>query len=613
MTRLVLSFALVLLAVHDDSTKILAGPPENSPIVVTLALDELPITLDPHKAGDTISIAQCMHAYEGLLEYDPFQPGVLRPCLAQAMPTYDADEFVYTFKLRDDIRFADAPCFANGKGRKVVASDVVWSLKRLAALPDSGGYWTIEGKIAGLEAFHKMALQLSDDEAAWRKHLQRNVDGLQAPDDRTLVIKLIEPCPYILHMFAMCYSVVTPREAAIGKEFDRTPVGTGPFILHERTSERLTWKRNTNYRDVRLVGVPAESRMKAFEDSKLPLSDEVRYMIIETSEEQLDRFKAGTILTLAPGTDQFELLFDAAEMRKGSRGLKLLREEWRKRGLLVTDVDEPYLSYIAFNMQDPMVGSKAGDRGRAIRKATALAIDRRAGIETLLGWCGQPADRLIPAGIPGHDAAGAMANQKHNVAEGRKLLRDAGFKLVEENGEWKAIDPDSGKQVSFTVLLRRKDELAAKYGDWLAEMAGGTGIKLEYEMVSFSQWLKRSDEGEGQAFDSGWIMDYPDSQNMMQLLFGPYTEQGLNASRFSNDGYDKQYREFRMLDDNVPAERQRKRELLASMHKIVDEETPWVTLWFNRRLAVSHATFVSPPPDSFNSAAIKFVTISTPK
>ena len=109
--------------------------------------------------------------------------GQLIPALAAETPTYDADELSYTVKLRKDIFFQDDRCFhedargksyrdsdegegeqgQQGQGRNLVAEDIAYSFKRLAALPDSGGFWVIEGQIKGLDEFRNEALKLSKE------------------------------------------------------------------------------------------------------------------------------------------------------------------------------------------------------------------------------------------------------------------------------------------------------------------------------------------------------------------------------------------------------------------------------------------------------------------
>jgi ABC-type transport system substrate-binding protein len=143
-----------------------------------------PRSMDPHKAGDVVSSRHCGMTYECLFQYHYLdRPAKLIPALAAKMPVYDPATLSYTVELRDDVYFQDDRCFhadaqgkgyrdsdegegkqdERGKGRKLVAEDIAYSFKRLAALPDSGGFWVIEGQIKGLDDFRNESLKRSKE------------------------------------------------------------------------------------------------------------------------------------------------------------------------------------------------------------------------------------------------------------------------------------------------------------------------------------------------------------------------------------------------------------------------------------------------------------------
>jgi len=143
----------------------------------------------------------------------------------------------YIFKLRDDIFFQDDPCFPGGKGRRVIANDVIYSIKRLAdPAVQSTGYWLVAGKIKGIDDFFKKAA------AAGKADYSQDVEGLKTIDDRTLKITLTEPFPAFIYVMSMPYTAPVAREAveyynAPGRDgFSRHPVGTGAYRLK-------SWKR----------------------------------------------------------------------------------------------------------------------------------------------------------------------------------------------------------------------------------------------------------------------------------------------------------------------------------------------------------------------------------
>ena len=100
--------------------------------VLNLAVSAKIKGMDPIYANDLYSSNEVARVYEGLLEYHYLKrPYELVPNLAEALPTVSKDGLTYTFKLRKGVLFQDDVAFAGGKGRELVASDVVYSIKRL--------------------------------------------------------------------------------------------------------------------------------------------------------------------------------------------------------------------------------------------------------------------------------------------------------------------------------------------------------------------------------------------------------------------------------------------------------------------------------------------------
>ena len=121
------------------------------------------------------------------------------------------DRLEYIFHLRTDVFFHDNPAFGGtfttGKGRKMIASDVEYSFKRI-----------LDPKIAspGFYIFNNVV---------------DSIDGFKAIDDSTFRLKLIKPYAPILQILKMTYCSVVPKEVVekYGSDFRSHPCGTGPF------------------------------------------------------------------------------------------------------------------------------------------------------------------------------------------------------------------------------------------------------------------------------------------------------------------------------------------------------------------------------------------------
>jgi oligopeptide transport system substrate-binding protein len=589
-----------------------------------------PRSIDPHKTGDVVSSRQAGLAYDTLLQYHYLtRPATLVPNLCTAMPMYDAAEMTYTFKLREDVYFHDDRCFhpdaqgkfyreegegsqdERGEGRQLVAADLVYSFKRLFALPDSGGEWVLAGYIKGLDSFRGQALNLvgagpsEDIEKPWRDFLRTEpVEGLEAPDQFTFRVHLTQAYPQFLGAITLSYGAAVPFEAAeyYGKDYFRKPVGTGPYLLKSwRPNWELVWVRNPKFREEYFPTSDDEEDKiyRPLMGKRLPIADRIDYRIIKESQPAFLKFLKGEID--ASGIDKDN--FSSAVTPQATVTSKL-----EKLGITVNNWADPTLDFVVFNMTDPLVGMQdnsteravARERARAIRRAVALSIDREDYIRRYRNGRGQPALQLIPPGMPGNSPGFDMPSQRYDPPAARKILEEAGF-ILEGSGEgpWRALDPGTGKQVTVSILLRDNSEQGKDEARYYKTCGDKVGIQLIGEPLTFNEFLKRQDEGVGQAYDAGWVMDYPDAQNMMQLLYGPQRPPGLNAASYEDPEYDRLYEEMAVLDDTKPEQFDRKMELIGRMHQILDRDVPWVLFNFRQTYALYNPWFMEPKPNEF--------------
>ncbi|MDC1141497.1 ABC transporter substrate-binding protein [Planctomycetota bacterium] len=585
-----------------------------------------PRYLDPQRAGDSVSSRHCGLLYETLYEYGPFDTSTLRPNLAASMPSVSKDRLTYTIKLRDDVCFAPDQCFdpaAKGqvyhaankfkatKGPLMTADDVVYSIKRLACLY-YGGYWAIEGKIAGLEKLRSKALLKFDEDteysAKFSEFLKSNsVAGLKAIDKHTVQIKLSgTPFPQLFQVLTLSYGSVVPHVAVefYGRYFNERGVGTGPFVQDEISDSKLIYKRNPEYRNVTLNDVPDGHSLKPYQGKRLPLCDRIEYSINKSDEVSWKTFLEGSIDVTGIGAAHFDEAIEVAPAEIGKPELPRLTKLLSEKGVTLTTWNEPTVHYISFNMADPVVGSSAGAKGKAIRKALALAFDREKYIKEHLNQRGTAATGIAPSGTSGFFES-FQSGQKFDLTAAKKVLSDAGFRL-EGDKDIKCIDPKSKKQITVQVLYRSTAIEMANKAKSFVKMAGKVGIKIEPELMTFPEFLRRQDGGEGQAYDAGWVMDYPDAQNMYQLLYGPYKPRGINNAAFDNAEFNRLYEEMAVLDDLIPDEHTKKLELIRKMADILNEEMPWICIEYRKVFQLRQKGVARPTPSAFRYNGMKY-------
>ena len=180
--------------------------------VLSLGLSDNVKSLDPGIAYDAISLEVLPLSVESLFQYKYTKlPLELEPLLSDGMPTVSKDKKTYTIKIKKGVMWQDDPCFPNGKGRELKASDFTYAWKRML-VPEiqSPGTWIFEGKVLGWDDYKK---KLVENRAKTNEILQEEVAGLRAIDDYTIEIKLLAPYPQLLNALAMGFGAAMPKEA----------------------------------------------------------------------------------------------------------------------------------------------------------------------------------------------------------------------------------------------------------------------------------------------------------------------------------------------------------------------------------------------------------------
>jgi peptide/nickel transport system substrate-binding protein len=190
-------------------------------------------TLDPIKSAELVQYNLDLQIYECLVGVGP--DGHIVPALA-AKWDVSPDGKTWTFHLRD-ARFSDDECFVGGRGRPVVADDILYSWMRgLDPKTGSLNSWALSTCVVGASTFSKGET--------------REIAGLRKLDDRTVQVSLVEPDRDFLTKLTVLSTAVVPKEAIdrYGQAFGAHPVGTGPFVFRSwQPGEYLILVRNPTY------------------------------------------------------------------------------------------------------------------------------------------------------------------------------------------------------------------------------------------------------------------------------------------------------------------------------------------------------------------------------
>ena len=439
------------------------------------------LTLDPIYAKDLPHIWACNQLFNSLVAFDN-QMNVV-PMVAKSWDISE-DGLVYTFHLRDDVRFHEDTCFyqsalRQAQGPRVVtAEDFVYSFNRVVDKHlNSPGLWVFS------------SVKHDDDQYAFT-----------ALDDTTFQIELSKPFPPFLGILSMTYASVVPKEAVeyYGNDFRSHPVGTGPFkFQYWKENVKLVFRKNPNYFERDEAG------------ERLPYIDAVSISFLIDKQVAFLEFIKGKFDFMS-GIDaryKDELLTYDGQLRK----------KYVNKIELIT---EPYLNteYFSFfiDPNDPL----GPDRARAMRQAVSLCIDREKMLRYLRNGVGEPGTGgMIPVGLPGHSST---------IGYGYDLKRAQ--RLVAENHL-------EGYLLQLSTVADYAD-----IGKFVQSQVEQIGLQCKMEVMPPATMRSMRANGSLPFFRSSWVADYPDAENYLSLFTTPnFSPAGPNYTHYTNPKYDKLY------------------------------------------------------------------------
>ena len=497
-------------------------------------------SLDPAFARDQANIWAVNQVYNSLLQLDDHL--VVKPCIAKSWDV-TADAKTYTFHLRQDVYFHDAPCFPGNKGRKVTSRDVLYSLERIRdPQTASPGSWIFNY----VDAEHPFA----------------------APDDSTFIIRLKQPFPPFLGILTMQYcSVVSPEAVKFyGPEFRRNPVGTGPFRF-------AMWKEG-----VKLVLIRNPRYFEKENGDALPYLDAVAISFLPDKQAAFLQFMNGR-LDFMSGIDpayKDELLTKLGELNP-------------RYADKITMTRQPYLNTEYLGIMVGADKSRSADNPlliAKIRKAVSISFDRKKMIRYLRNGIGIPGIYgIIPAGTPGFDPSEPVC--EYDPDRAKQLLTEAGF--------------PGGRGLPAITLTSTSDYLdICKY---IQFQVAETGIQLNIEISPPAAVKEMKAQAKLPFFRASWIADYPDAESYLSLfLTENFCPQGPNYTHYSNREFDGLYKEaMATLEDSS------RFRLYRTMDRLMMEDAPVIILYYDEVLRFTRKNVEGLGSNAMNLLTLKTV------
>ncbi len=505
------------------------APERSDERVYRHALDGVPGNIDPVRAGTVYASAVVVNAYDTLYRYRYLaRPYELAPNLAAELPEVSDDGLTHTITLREGVHFIDDPAFPDGRGREVVASDVVYSLKRHFD-PDTGsrGAWLWRDRIVGLDAWGEAGADYDAE-----------VEGLRPLDRHTLQIRLDRPFPQLAHTLASAMAAVVPREAVehYGPELGSHAVGSGPFVLESIDETRALMRRNPGFDrgriDLAEEGFDPDSRrhvelgLDRLADRPYPMIDRLELAFISEPGARWTSFTGAAVdSVMVPPEQAGRVLESTNPPRFGDD----IAARYRHHA-----APESGFVFFGFNMDNPAIGHHddpdQARRNRKLRCAIRDAFDWSAYNETFHHGLGQVFPGVIPPGLASFDPEADTAPVEHAPQRARERLADAGW----QTGEL----PDLVFGLEGSVHQRQMFE---QFRARMREAGLPESMFKPRGFASFGDFSRALARRELDVFMLGWTLAYPDAQYSLQLFHGPNAAPGANSFNYANPDFDQRF------------------------------------------------------------------------
>ncbi len=434
-------------------------------------------SLDPAFAKNLNIMWHTNNLYNRLIEYDDDMNVI--PSIGKSW-TVTPDRKTYTFIIRDDVFFHDNEAFPNGKGRKMTAYDVAYSLGRIIdEKVASPGAWIFNGNIADTKPF-------------------------EATNDTTFILRLNKPFNPIMGILSMQYCGIVPKEVVEkwGKDYRSHPCGTGAFVMnHWEEAVTITYQRNPNYWE------------KDSQGNQLPYLDGVKATFIDSKATEFLMFMQGD-LDFMNGIDasfKDQVLSKKGELKEAFSD----KIELQKHAYLNVE----YLGIL----QEKGKTKTEVLLNKKIRQAINYGFDRKKLILYLRNSIGQAAiNGMVPPGVAGFNPD-EVKGYEYNPAKAKALIED--------------VKKKSKSPIKVTLLT--PDNYTDRC-NFIASQLKEIGIDVQIEIMQPNLLREQMSNSKADFFWATWIADYPDAESYLTLFYSKNTAPP-NYTRFNNAQYDALY------------------------------------------------------------------------
>lgn len=489
-----LNFSALLLVPHAWVQTKAPSPTPQYGGTYRRPLGNSPSTLDPAIISDNDGVTVAQQIFDGLVQYDSSLNII--PAIARDWKG-SRDGLSWTFYLQRGVKFHN--------GRELVADDVIYSFTRTLDPK-------LKSKAAEIFARVKGAREFADGRA-------KAVSGFRAVDDYTLEINLTEASGPFVAALAVGYAKIVPREVveALGVEFGRRPVGTGPFKL-------VDWKPNSV--------IQLEGNQNYF--GGRPFLDRLEYHIF--AGQQVDRMYES---------------FQRKELEDSQVPTRELEGAREGKGFQFVSRSVLGIRFFGFDTgKDPL-------SNRMLRQAFNFAIDRDALVREVYKGRYKSGHTFLPPGTYGYDPK--YNPYPFDPERARALLAKAGF-------------PGGKGLPVFQMWSNPRSAIVEREHEVIRRQLAEVGIRVEFLYnENWPEFRGQAEAGKFPIFRWGWVANFPEPDNFLYSMF--HSKGRTNLTRYQSPRVDQILDRARVEQDNP-----KRLELYREAERLVMDDSPVIPL-----------------------------------
>ena len=147
----------------------------------------------------------------------------------------------------------------------------------------------------------------------------------------------------------------------------------------------------------------------------------------------------------------------------------------------------------------------------------------------------------------------------------------------------KAGFPEGKNLPEFSYDVRGSSTVSRQMGEYIQKELAKANIKVRLNLNSFPGFLQKVRTGQLQMWQGGWAMDYPDPENVVQLLITKNHSPGPNSTYYTNSKVDKLYSQLFEKTDHQSVV-----DITTQVEKEIAKDLPWIMQFYARNYILHH-------------------------